>query len=161
MAQSRAAAAFCPSSNLYLGSGLFDLAATDSAGMRFALATDVGAGSSFSMLRTIGDAYKIAQLSEQQLSPLRAFFLATLAGARILGLEHRVGSFAVGSEADFIVLDLHASELIARRTDQSRTLAGKLLVLMTLGDDRLISRTYVLGRQVHGTPPTSNLFTAA
>jgi guanine deaminase len=151
MAQSRAGAAFCPSSNLYLGSGLFDIAATDSAGMRFSIATDVGGGSSFSMLRTMGDAYKVAQLSGQQLSPLRAFYLATLGGARILGLDHRVGCFTVGSEADFIVLDLHASELIARRTDQSRTLAEKLLVLMTLADDRAIGRTYVLGRQVHAT----------
>jgi guanine deaminase len=121
--------------------------------MRFSLATDVGGGSSFSMLRTMADAYKIAQLSGQQLSPLRAFFLATLGGARILGLEHRVGCFKVGSEADFIVLDLHASALIARRTDQSRTLAETLLVLMTLGDDRAIGRTYVLGRQVHATQP--------
>lgn len=153
MVQSRAAAAFCPSSNLYLGSGLFDIAAADSAGMRFSIATDVGGGNSFSMLRTMGDAYKVAQLSGQHLSPLRAFFLATLGGARILGLDHLVGSFRVGSEADFIVLDLQASALIGRRTAQSRTLAEKLLVLMTLGDDRTIGRTYVLGHQVHAAQP--------
>jgi guanine deaminase len=149
MAQSGAAAAFCPSSNLYLGSGLFDIAAADAAGMRFSIATDVGGGSSFSMLRTMGDAYKVAQLSGQPLSPLRSFYLATLGGARILGLEHRIGGFKVGSEADFIVLDLHATALIARRTTQSRTLAERLLVMITLGDDRAIGRTYILGRQVH------------
>jgi guanine deaminase len=148
MAQSGASAAFCPSSNLYLGSGLFDIAAADTCGMPFSIATDVGGGNNFSMLRTLGDAYKIAQLSHQHLSPLRAFYLATLGGARALGLDAQVGSFAVGAEADFIVLNLRATPLIARRTTQSRTLAEKLLVLMTLGDDRVVSRTYVLGREV-------------
>jgi guanine deaminase len=149
MAESGAAAAFCPSSNLYLGSGLFDLAATQAAGMKFSIATDVGAGTSFSMLRTLGDAYKVAQLSQQHLSPMRAFYLATLAGARCLGLEDRIGRFGVGMEADFVVLDLRATPMIARRTGQARTLAEKLLVLMTLGDDRAVSRTYILGREVN------------
>jgi guanine deaminase len=148
MAQSGASAAFCPCSNLYLGSGLFDMAAADASGMPFSIATDVGGGNSFSMLRALGDAYKIAQLSHQHLSPLRAFYLATLAGARALGLDGQIGRFAVGAEADFIVLNLRATPLIARRTAQSRTLAEKLLVLMTLGDDRVVSRTYVLGREV-------------
>ena len=151
MAQSGASAAFCPSSNLYLGSGLFDIAAADEAGMRFSVATDVGGGSSFSMLRTLADAYKVAQLMHQHLPPLRAFYLATLGGARALGLEERVGSFRAGAEADFIVLDPRATALIARRTARSRTLAEKLLVLMTLGDDRAIARTYILGREVHST----------
>jgi guanine deaminase len=155
MAESRAGAAFCPSSNLYLGSGLFDIAAADSSGMRFSIATDVGGGNSFSMLRTMGDAYKVAQLRAQHLSPLRAFFLATLGAARILGLEHRIGTFKIGSEADFIVLDLGASPLIARRTAQSRTLTEKLLVLMSVGDDRVIGRTYILGSQVHAINPHS------
>jgi guanine deaminase len=146
MAQSRAAAAFCPSSNLQLGSGLFDLAAADAAGMRFAMGTDVGAGNSFSMLRTLAAAYQVAQLSQQALPALRAFYLATLAGARALGLENKVGSLAVGNEADFIVLDLRPTPLIARRTAQARTLAEKLLVLMTLGDERAVSQSYVLGR---------------
>jgi guanine deaminase len=148
MAQSGASAAFCPSSNLHLGSGLFDVAAADDAGMPFSIATDVGGGSSFSMLRTLGDAYRVAQLTHQHLSPLRAFYLATLGGARALGIESQVGKFAVGAEADFIVLNLRATPLIGRRTAQSRTLAEKLLVIMTLGDDRVVSRTYVLGREV-------------
>jgi guanine deaminase len=151
MAQTGAAAAFCPTSNLYLGSGLFDIAAADAAGMRFSIATDVGGGTSFSMLRTLGEAYKVAQLSGQHLSPLRAFYLATLGGARNLGLDDRIGCLAAGSEADFIVLDLRATALIARRTAQSLTLAEKLLVLMTLGDDRAIAGTYILGRRAHPT----------
>lgn len=120
--------------------------------MRFALGTDVGAGSSFSMLRTLATAYQVAQLSQQALPALRAFYLATLGGARALGLEDKVGSLAVGNEADFIVLDLKPTPLIARRTAQARTLAEKLLVLMTLGDERAVSRTYVLGR-LQCSPP--------
>jgi guanine deaminase len=145
MAASGAGAAFAPTANLYLGSGLFDIAASDAAGMRFALATDVGGGSSFSMLRTMAEAYKVAQLQGQQLSPLRAFYLATLAGARMLGLADRIGRFAPGSEADFIVLDPEATPLLARRMALSRTLTERLLVLMTLGDDRAIAASYILG----------------
>jgi guanine deaminase len=145
LAASGAGAAFAPTSNLYLGSGLFDIAASDAAGMRFALATDVGGGSSFSMLRTMAEGYKVAQLLGQKLSPLRAFYLATLAGAQMLGLADRIGRFAPGTEADFIVLDPHATALLARRSAQSRTLSELLLVLMTLADDRAIASTYVLG----------------
>ncbi len=155
MANSGASAAFCPSSNLYLGSGLFDMDAADEAGMQFSVATDVGGGSSFSMLRTLADAYKVAQLSRHALSPLRAFYLATLAGAEALGLQDRIGRFAPGLEADFISLDVHATPLISRRITSARTLTEKLLVLMTLGDDRVIANTYVLGRPARSISPQS------
>lgn len=149
MARAGAAAAFCPSSNLFLGSGLFDIGAADAAGLRFAVATDVGAGTSFSLLRTLGDAYKVAQLTGQRLSPLRAFYLATLGAARALGIDAFVGSLDPGAEADFVVLDLAATPLIARRMRSARGLSEKLAVLMTLGDDRAVAETYVLGRRVH------------
>jgi guanine deaminase len=154
MAHSHAAASFCPTSNLYLGSGLFDIAATDAAGMRFAMGTDVGGGTSFSLMRTLGEAYKVAQMTGQRLSPLRAFYLATLGGARALGLEDRIGRFAPGTEADFVVLDLRATPLIARRMQGTRSLEEKLLVLMTLADERAVASTYAMGREVHrrGTP---------
>ena len=152
MAASGAAAAFCPTSNLYLGSGLFDVAATDAAGMRFSIATDVGGGTSFSMLRTLGEAYKVSQLLGQRLSPLRAFYLATLGGARCLNLETTIGSFITGAEADFIVLDRRATPLLARRSAQARSLAELLLILMTLGDDRVIAATHILGQQVYRKP---------
>jgi guanine deaminase len=150
MAEAGAAASFCPTSNLFLGSGLFDLAATDAARLRFALGTDVGGGTSFSMLRTMADAYKVAQLSCQRLAPLRAFYLATLGAARCLGLEGRIGQFIPGAEADFIALDRRATPLIARRLERARGLSEALLVLMTLGDERTVRGTWVLGRRLHG-----------
>jgi guanine deaminase len=146
MAGSGAAAAFCPTSNLYLGSGLFDLAATDAAGMLFSTATDVGGGSSFSMLRTLDEARKVARLQGQDLTPLRAFYLATLGAARCLHLQDRIGRLEAGYEADFIVLDLKATALIARRTAAAREVSDVLRILMTLGDDRAIRNTFILGK---------------
>ena len=148
MHEAQAGIAFCPTSNLYLGSGLFDIAATDAAGVRFGMGTDVGGGTSFSMLRTLGEAYKVAQLRQQTLTPLRAFYLATLGGARVLHLDDRIGSFRAGNEADFVVLDLAATPLLARRSSQARTLGETLLLAMTLGDDRAIRRCYVMGEAV-------------
>lgn len=159
MAATGASAAFCPTSNLYLGSGLFDIAAADAASLSISLATDVGGGTSFSMLRTMGEAYKVAKLLNQPLSPLRMFYLATLGGARTLGLSDRIGSFSPGREADFIVLDGRATPLMSRRFDQSPALSERLLLLATLGDDRNVMQTYVLGQRVK-TPPAgaANVF---
>jgi guanine deaminase len=146
MAASGAAAAFCPTSNLYLGSGLFDLAASDASGLPFAIATDVGGGTSFSLLRTMGEAYKVAQMGGNTLTPLRAFYLTTLAGARILGLDDKIGNLVPGKEADFTVLNPKATPLMARRAATCGTLTDLLRMLITLGDDRAISETYVLGQ---------------
>jgi guanine deaminase len=156
LAQSGAWAAFCPASNLGLGSGLFDVAAADGAGVRFCIATDVAGGASFSMLRTLADACKVAQLQQQSLSPLRAFYLATLGGARALGLERLIGRFAVGAEADFIALNLSASPLLARRSAHALALSEQLRLLISLGDDRVIAHTYILGREVYpaARPPS-------
>ncbi len=145
MAATGAAAAFCPTSNLFLGSGLFDLDATDAARMGFALATDVGGGTSFGLLQTMQDAYKVAQMKGQHLSALRAFYLATLGGARALRLDDHIGSFAPGREADFIVLDPKATPLLERRMRSVRTLEERLFAWMILGDERSIRETYVLG----------------
>lgn len=145
MAESGAVAAFCPSANLFLGSGLFDLAAADSAGLRVGIGTDVGAGTSFSLLRTLSEGYKVAQLQGQRLSPWRALYLATLGGARALYLDDRIGNFAPGKEADFVVLDPQATPLLARRTARCRGLADTLFALIMLGDDRAVAATHVLG----------------
>jgi guanine deaminase len=147
MAASGAAAAFCPTSNLFLGSGLFDIDAADAAAMPFALATDIGAGTSFSMLRTMAEAYKVAQLRGQELSALRAFYLATLGGARALRLDDRIGSFAPGREADFIVLDADATPLLSRRMKGTKTLEERLFAWMVLGDERAVRECYVMGEK--------------
>ena len=146
MAQTGAAAAACPTSNLFLGSGLFDFAAAREAGMRVGMGTDVGGGTSFNMLRTLSEAYKVAQLTGQRLSPWRAFYLATLGGARALGLDDRIGNFEPGKEADFAVLRLDSTPLMARRIRAGATPAEKLFALMMLGDDRAVAATYVMGR---------------
>ncbi len=146
MGEAGAAAAFCPTSNLFLGSGFFDIEAADRARIRIGLATDVGGGTSFGMLRTLADAYKVAQMRGQSLGATRAFYLATLGGARALGLEREIGNFSPGKEADFVVLDLACTPLLARRTALARTLSERLFALMTLGDDRCVRATYIEGR---------------
>lgn len=140
-----AAAAFCPTSNLFLGSGLYNLAAMDEAGVRTGLASDVGAGTSLSMLATMAEAYKVLQLQGQTLSPARALYLATLGAARALRLDDEIGNFLPGKEADFVVLDPAGTALTERRTERSRSLAETLFVLQTLGDDRHVAATYVMG----------------
>ena len=152
MAATGAAMSFCPTSNLFLGSGLFDLAQADAAGVRVGIGTDVGAGTSFSMLQTLGEAYKVLQLNGQSLSAERAFYLATLGGARSLYLDDRVGSFAPGREADFVVLDPAATPLLARRSAACETLADRLFVLMMLGDDRAVAETWVMGEPAWRRP---------
>ena len=148
MAANGAAMSFCPTSNLFLGSGLFDLERADAAGVRVGLGSDVGAGTSFSMLRTLDEAYKVLQLCGQSLSAERAFYLATLGGARSLYLDDRIGSFVPGREADFVVLDPAATPLLARRSAACTTLTERLFVLMMLGDDRAVAETWVLGEPV-------------
>jgi guanine deaminase len=146
LAETGSAVAFCPTSNLFLGSGLFDLAAADAAGVQVSIATDVGGGTSFSMLRTLAEAYKVVRMKGQDLSAHRAFYFATLGGARALGLDDRIGSFLPGREADFVVLDPAASALGARRDALARTLEERLFALMVLGDDRNVRQTYIMGR---------------
>lgn len=149
MAKAGASAAFCPSSNLLLGSGLFSLKRACACGMSTALGTDIGGGGSFSQLHMMGEAYKVGQLQGDNLDPLHAFYLGTLAGARALHIDGRVGNLAPGKEADFVVLDLAATPLLARRTSNTRTLAETLFVLAVLADDRVVERTYLMGRLAH------------
>ena len=141
--------AHSPSSNLFLGSGLFDFEEADKAGMLMALATDVGGGTSFSMLQTMNEAYKVARLKGSYLPALRMFYLSTLGAARSLHLEGTIGSLAAGNEADFIVLDPQATPLLARRTGRTESLEEMLFALALLGDDRVIAATYSAGKRVH------------
>ena len=147
MAGKGGAAAFCPTSNLFLGSGLFDLPAMRAAKVRCGLGTDVGGGTSLSLLRTASEAYKVLHLQEHALPATRALFLATLGAAEALYLDDRIGNFLQGKEADFVVLDPAASSLTARRTAAAETVDEKLFALMTLADDRNIAATYVCGER--------------
>jgi guanine deaminase len=149
MAATGSAAAVCPTSNLFLGSGLFDFERADKAGMLLSLGTDVGAGTSFSLLQTMNEAYKVARMKGSYLTALRMFYLATLGAARAMGLEDTIGSFTPGLEADFVVLDREATPLMARRTSHSHSLEELLFALALLGDDRTVAATYSYGRQVH------------
>ncbi|MEP7207060.1 MAG: guanine deaminase [Casimicrobiaceae bacterium] len=149
MADAGAAMSFCATSNLFLGSGLFDAQSAADLGVRVGIGTDVGGGTSFSMLRTLDESYKVLQMGGQKLSPLRAFYLATLGGAASLYLDDRIGSFQTGREADFVVLDPSATPLMARRMSRARTLNEKLFALMIMGDDRAIYATHVLGQAMY------------
>jgi guanine deaminase len=143
-----ASIAVCPTSNLFLGSGLFDFARAEQAKVQLSLATDVGGGTSFSMLRTMAAAYNIACLKGVHLSAMALFYMATLGAAKSLGLSHQIGHLRVGAEADFIVLDHQATPLLARRSSQCNSLEEMLFVLALLGDDRTVAATYVAGKLV-------------
>ncbi|MES2323092.1 MAG: guanine deaminase [Pseudomonadota bacterium] len=149
MAESGAAAAVCPTSNFFLGSGLFDFEKADAARVALSLATDVGGGTSFSMLQTMNEAYKVARLKGSYLPAVRMFYLATLGAARSMQLEGTIGNFAPGAEADFIVLDPQSTPLLARRTGRCDSLEELLFALALLGDDRAVKATYAAGNKVH------------
>ena len=148
MAGKGGAAAFCPTSNLFLGSGLFDLPAMRAAGVSSGLGTDVGGGTSLSLLRTASEAYKVLHMQEHALPSMQALYLATLGAAETLRLDDRIGNFAAGKEADFVVLDVEGSSLSARRCAATASIEEKLFALMTLADDRHVAATYLLGNIV-------------
>jgi guanine deaminase len=148
MGETGAAIAFCPSSNLFLGSGLFDLASAQKNHIRVGLASDVGGGTSFSMLQNLSDAYKVLQLNHQPLSAREGLYLATLGGARALKIDAYVGNFEVGKEADFIVINPAAKPLTAQRMANATHIDERLFALMILGDDRHISATFIMGEAV-------------
>jgi guanine deaminase len=147
LADKGGAIAFCPTSNLFLGSGLFDLQAMTAAGIRTGLATDVGGGTSLSLLKTMSEAYKVLHLRGQMLPASRAFYLATLGAARALYLDEHIGNFEPGKEADFIVLDPQGSSLSARRAESTASIDELLFALVHLGDDRHVLATYLLGER--------------
>lgn len=149
MADHGGAIAFCPSSNMFLGSGLFDLRSAHDKGIRVGLGTDIGGGTSLSMLRTVSEAYKVLHLLGQGLSPFDALYLATLGAARALYLEDRIGNFEPGKEADFVVLDAKAISITSRRLSKSDDVAEKLFALIMLGDDRSVAATYLMGELAH------------
>jgi len=149
LAETGSAVAFCPTSNLFLGSGLFDLNKLEAHGVRVGLGTDVGAGTSFSQLQSLNEAYKIMQLQGKKLDPFKSLYLATLGGAEALYLDDKLGNFTPGKDADFLVLDYNATPLLSYRMQQARSLEERLFALCMLGDDRSVLETFAAGRSVH------------
>jgi guanine deaminase len=145
MAAKGGAAAFCPTSNLFLGSGLFDLRAMRGANVRVGLGTDVGGGTSLSLLTTASEAYKVLHLQDQALPATRALYLATLGAAEALYLDDKVGNFKPGKEADFVVLDPAGSSLSERRTRVATSIEEALFAITMLADDRHVAATYIAG----------------
>lgn len=148
LSDTNSAIAFCPTSNLFLGSGCFNLKQAEEFDFNVGLGTDIGAGTSFSMLTTLNEGYKTQQLRGDKLSPFKSFYLATLGGAVVLDLEGTIGNFTKGAEADFIVLDYQATPLMERRIARCKTLTEKLFALSILGDDRHVKATHIMGEKI-------------
>jgi guanine deaminase len=150
MHETGTAIAHCPTSNMFLGSGLYDLRRAKQADrpVRVGLATDVGAGTSLSMLKTMGAAYQVAQLGGGSLSAPLAFYLATRGAAHALYLDDKIGSIAVGMEADLVVLDMKSTPLIDFRMQRCESFEEAWFVQMTMADERAIAATYVGGRAI-------------
>ena len=145
LAATDSAIAHCPTSNLFIGSGLFPMQRLQGYGIKMGMGTDVGGGTSFNMLQTLADGYKVQQLKGHNLSPEQSFYLATLGGAKTLDMDDRIGNFETGKEADFLLLDPKATDLLAFRTSHCEHWRDLIFVLQTLGDDRVIAQTNVLG----------------
>ncbi|WIJ26231.1 guanine deaminase [Devosia sp. RR2S18] len=151
LAETGSVAVFCPTSNLFLGSGLFDRARLAKMGVRIGIATDIGGGTSFGMLRTMDEGYKVLQLRGDRLTPLNAFYMLTLGNARSLSLEGSIGAIAPGNAADLVVLDVRATPAMRLRAATLTSLVEELFLLQTLGDDRAIAEVYVAGARAKST----------
>lgn len=140
----------CPTSNTFIGSGLFDMGGLKAAGQRIGLATDTGGGSSFSMLRTMAAAYEVGQLAGRALHPAELWWLATSGSARALHADHLIGNIAPGMEADLVVVTLDSTPAIAQATRRAEDIWQALFPTIMMGDDRAIRATWVAGACVHG-----------
>ena len=151
LAEKQSVAVFCPTSNLFLGSGLFDRERLAKAGVRIGIATDIGGGTNYGMLATLDEGYKVLQLRGQRLTPLNSFYMATLGNARALSLEGTIGSIEPGCAADLVVLDAGATPAMRLRMETVESLVEELFLLQTLGDDRSIAEVYVAGAKAKST----------
>jgi len=148
MATHGATAVHCPAANLFLGSGMFDYHEMKNAGIRVAAGTDVGAGDSFSMLRTMNQAYKVSVMKGHPISPAELFHLATLGGAMALSLDQYIGNFEPGKEADLVVLDPSAIDLVKYRLGFCENIDDVIFTLIMLGDERLVKTVYIFGKEI-------------
>ena len=140
--------AHCPTSNTFIGSGLFDLNGLKAAGQNVGLATDIGGGSSFSMLRTMATAYEVGQLNGSALHPAALLWLATCGSAKVLHADHQIGNLSAGLEADLVVLDLASTPAIAQRYGEAETIWEAIFPTIMMGDDRAISDVFIGGKQI-------------
>ncbi|GHG91199.1 guanine deaminase [Pseudodonghicola xiamenensis] len=143
-----AALVHCPTSNTFIGSGLFDMTGLMAEGHRIGLATDTGGGSSFSMLRTMAAAYEIGQLRNNPLHPAQLLWLATVGSARALRMEDRIGNIAPGMEADLVVLNLASTPAIAQREAEAEELWEAIFPTIMMGDDRAVAEVWIGGQRV-------------
>jgi len=147
LSEAGAVAVHCPTSNLFLGSGLFPMKALmrREKPVRVAVATDIGGGSSYSMLKTMDEAYKIQQLLGERLNPLESFYLMTRGNAEALSMVEDIGTLEPGTTADLVVLNAGPTPAMALRMETVKTLPEELFLLQTMGDDRAVVETYVAG----------------
>jgi guanine deaminase len=155
LSASGSVAVFCPTSNLFLGSGLFDYQRyrRREKPVRIATATDVGGGTNYSMLRTMDEGYKVIAQHGEKLNPLASFWQLTAGNAAALSIEDRVGRLEAGKEADMVVLNAGATPAMRLRKERVSTLAEELFLLQTLGDDRTVVETYVAGSPAKSALP--------
>jgi len=135
----------CPTSNTFIGSGLFDMAGLMAEGQRVGLATDTGGGSSFSMLRTMAAAYEVGQLRGTPLHPAQLMWLATQGSARALRMEDKIGNIVEGMEADLVVLDLASTPAISQRSTRASDIWEAIFPTIMMGDDRAVVATWING----------------
>ena len=152
LAEAGAALVHCPTSNTFIGSGLFDMSLVNT--LRVGLATDTGGGSSFSMLRTMAAAYEVAQLRGQALHPSQLMWLATAGSARALRAEHQIGNIATGMEADLVILDLASTPAIAQASARAGDIWQAIFPTIMMGDDRAIKAVWIAGKRRSGYTPT-------
>jgi guanine deaminase len=152
LSEAGAVAVHCPTSNLFLGSGLFPMKSLmrREKPVRVAVATDIGGGSSYSMLRTMDEAYKIQQLLGERLNPLESFYLMTRGNAEALSMADNIGTLDPGTDADLVVLNAAPTPAMRLRMETVKTLVEELFLLQTMGDDRAVVETYVAGKAMKG-----------
>jgi guanine deaminase len=147
LSETGAVAVHCPTSNLFIGSGLFPMKKLQrrEKSVRIAVATDIGGGSSYSMLRTMDEAYKIQQLLGERLNPLESWYLMTRGNAEALSMVDRIGTLDAGTDADITVLNASSTPAMALKMEVVTSLTEELFLMLTMGDDRTVVETYVAG----------------
>ena len=149
MADAGAAAVLCPTSNSFLGSGLAKPNRLANFNVASSLGTDIGGGTSFSMLQTMHAMYGIAKLGGEHLEGVQLFYMATLGGARVMGIDQKVGSFDSGKEADFVVLDSGNSKQMKRRLDNATEIEERLFIFAIMGTAENVRETWSMGKRVY------------